>query len=143
MTALQQGPAMDDQNLSISERLHALLPPALDDPTRQRDLRTVAWLVDLRFDKIDRRFDEMERRFDDVERKFDEIERRFDDVKRQFDDVKRQFDDVQQEMKEMRQEFASFSLDLKSTIFKLFVGLFGATVTTVLASMALLLTIAR
>jgi septal ring factor EnvC (AmiA/AmiB activator) len=143
MTALQQGPAMDDQNLSISERLHALLPPALDDPARQRDLRTVAWLVDLRFDKIDRRFDEMERRFDDVERKFDEIERRFDDVKRQFDDVKRQFDDVQQEMKEMRQEFASFSLDLKSTIFKLFVGLFGATVTTVLASMALLLTIAR
>lgn len=136
MTALQQGPAMDDQNLSISERLHALLPPALDDPARQRDLRTVAWLVDLRFDKIDRRFDEMERRFDDVERKFDEIERRFDDVKRQFDDV-------QQEMKEMRQEFASFSLDLKSTIFKLFVGLFGATVTTVLASMALLLTIAR
>lgn len=134
---------MDDQNLSISERLHALLPPALDDPARQRDLRTVAWLVDLRFDKIDRRFDEMERRFDDVERKFDEIERRFDDVKRQFDDVKRQFDDVQQEMKEMRQEFASFSLDLKSTIFKLFVGLFGATVTTVLASMALLLTIAR
>lgn len=127
---------MDDQNLSISERLHALLPPALDDPARQRDLRTVAWLVDLRFDKIDRRFDEMERRFDDVERKFDEIERRFDDVKRQFDDV-------QQEMKEMRQEFASFSLDLKSTIFKLFVGLFGATVTTVLASMALLLTIAR
>lgn len=120
---------MDDQNLSISERLHALLPPALDDPARQRDLRTVAWLVDLRFDKIDRRFDEMERRFDDV--------------KRQFDDVKRQFDDVQQEMKEMRQEFASFSLDLKSTIFKLFVGLFGATVTTVLASMALLLTIAR
>jgi septal ring factor EnvC (AmiA/AmiB activator) len=143
MTALQQGPAMDDQNLSISERLHALLPPALDDPARQRDLRTVAWLVDLRFDKIDRRFDEMERRFDDVERKFDEIERRFDDVKRQFDDVKRQFDDVQQEMKEMRQEFASFSLDLKSTIFKLFVGFFGATVTTVLASMALLLTIAR
>ncbi len=141
---------MDDQNLSISERLHALLPPALDDPARQRDLRTVAWLVDLRFDKIDRRFDEMERRFDDVERKFDEIERRFDDVKRQFDDVKRQFDDVkrqfddvQQEMKEMRQEFASFSLDLKSTIFKLFVGFFGATVTTVLASMALLLTIAR
>ncbi|MFZ9984512.1 MAG: hypothetical protein ACO321_07760 [Ilumatobacteraceae bacterium] len=96
MTTLQQGTAMDDPDFSISERLHALLPPALDDPARQRDLRTVAWLIDLRFDKVERRFDEIDRRF------------------------------------------SSFTFDLKSTIIKLFIGLFGAMVTTILAAMAIL-----
>ena len=87
---------MDEPDFSISERLHALLPPALDDPARQRDLRTVAWLIDLRFDKVERRFDEIDRRF------------------------------------------SSFTFDLKSTIIKLFIGLFGAMVTTILAAMAIL-----
>jgi hypothetical protein len=96
MTTLQQGTAMDDPDFSISERLHALLPPALDDPARQRDLRTVAWLIDLRFDKVERRFDEIDRRF------------------------------------------SSFTFELKSTIIKLFIGLFGAMVTTILAAMAIL-----
>jgi hypothetical protein len=96
MTTLQQGIAMDDPDFSISERLHALLPPALDDPARQRDLRTVAWLIDLRFDKVERRFDEIDRRF------------------------------------------SSFTFELKSTIIKLFIGLFGAMATTILAAMAIL-----
>ena len=87
---------MDDPDFSISERLHALLPPALDDPARQRDLRTVAWLIDLRFDKVERRFDEIDRRF------------------------------------------SSFTFELKSTIIKLFIGLFGAMATTILAAMAIL-----
>ncbi|MEY2939661.1 MAG: hypothetical protein RIS58_648 [Actinomycetota bacterium] len=87
---------MDDPDFSISERLHALLPPALDDPARQRDLRTVAWLIDLRFDKVERRFDEIDRRF------------------------------------------SSFTFELKSTIIKLFIGLFGAMVTTILAATAIL-----
>jgi len=94
---------MDEPDFSISERLHALLPPALDDPARQRDLRTVAWLVDLRFDKVERRFDEVERRFDKFEG-----------------------------------QFSSFAFELKSTIIKLFIGLFGAMVTTILAAMAIL-----
>ena len=120
---------MDDPDFSISERLHQLLPPALDEPARQRDLRTVAWLVDQRFDHVNRRFDQVDRRFDEVGRRFDKIERKFDDINQQF--------------VELRNEFKASSLDLKSTIFKLFVAFFGTTITAVLGALAILANVVK
>lgn len=113
---------MDDPDFSISERLHQLLPPALDEPARQRDLRTVAWLVDQRFDQINRRFDQVDRRFDKIERKFD---------------------DINQQFVELRNEFKAYSLDLKSTNFRLFVAFFGTTITAVLSALAILASVVK
>ena len=99
---------MDDPDFSISERLHQLLPPALDEPARQRDLRTVALLVDKRFDKIERKFD-----------------------------------DINQQFVELRNEFKAYSLDLKSTNFRLFVAFFGTTITAVLGALAILANVVK
>ena len=113
---------MDDPDFSISERLHQLLPPALDEPVRQRDLRTVSLLVDQRFDQVNRRFDQVDRRFDKIERKFD---------------------DINQQFVELRNEFKAYSLDLKSTIFRLFVAFFGTTITAVLGALAILASVVK
>jgi len=101
---------MDEPDFSISERLHQILPPALDEPARQRDLRTVALLVDQRFDQVDRRFDKIERKFDDINQQFVEL----------------------------RNEFKAYSLDLKSTNLRLFIAFFGTTLTAVLSALAIL-----
>jgi hypothetical protein len=90
-----------------------------NEPTTRNDLRTLATLVDRRFDQIDSRFAEVDMRLAKVDLQFERIDTRFDKVDVQFQLMRTMYKEELLEFKEsLRKDMSDFRESMRKDMFK-------------------------
>jgi hypothetical protein len=90
-----------------------------NEPTTRNDLRTLATLVDRRFDQMDSRFAEVDMRFAKVDLQFERIDTRFDKVDVQFQLMRTMYKEELLEFKEsLRKDMSDFRESMRKDMFK-------------------------
>jgi hypothetical protein len=90
-----------------------------NEPATRNDVRTLATLVDRRFDQIDSRFSEVDMRFAKVDLQFERIDTRFDKVDVQFQLMRTMYKEELLEFKEsLRKDMSDFRESMRKDMFK-------------------------